>query len=179
MATLRDLLVIDTPEAPSFVVLNPTIAGQVLHATRPLSAGSRITPEDINEQLVSGATLPRGTTAWIASNDHAKINAYFGSREKWESIGDWSTFIPPQPDKEPRRLDHGFDESKDPSNWSTADMTGVAEFRGGKPLSRTMASGDIATPLTWQCDSGHTFRGSPRLILTAGHWCPECVKNPA
>ena len=58
-------------------------------------------------------------------------------------------------------------------------MTDAAEFRGGRLLSQTMTAGDISTPLTWQCASGHTFCGSPRLILTAGHWCPECVKDPA
>ena len=121
---------------------------------------------------------PRGTMAWIENNDHARINAYFGSREAWESLGDWSTFIPPGPDKEPRLLDHGYDESKDRSQWTTADMTDAAEFRGGHLLSETMATGDISAPLTWQCASGHTFRGSPRLILAAGHWCPECVKDP-
>jgi hypothetical protein len=121
---------------------------------------------------------PRGTMAWIENNDHARINAYFGSREAWESLGDWSTFIPPQPDKELRLLDHGYDESKPRFQWSITDMTEAAEFRGGHLLSETMATGDISAPLTWQCASGHTFRGSPRLILAAGHWCPECVKDP-
>jgi len=37
----------------------------------------------------------------------------------------------------------------------------------------------IAAPLTWRCADGHVFGGSPRLILTAGHWCPECVRTPA
>ena len=122
---------------------------------------------------------PRGTMAWIEANDTAKINAYFGSRQEWENIGDWSTFWPPRPDKEPRFLDHGYDETKDPATWTLADMKDAADFRGGTLASASMTTGDITTPLEWECAAGHSFQGSPRLILTAGHWCPECVKNPA
>ncbi|MDR6639509.1 NAD-dependent epimerase/dehydratase family protein [Paenarthrobacter nitroguajacolicus] len=122
---------------------------------------------------------PRGTMAWIEANDTAKIDAYFGSRQEWENIGDWSTFWPPRPDKEPQFLDHGYDENKDPTDWTLADMKEAAEFRGGTLTSTFKTTGDISKPLPWECAAGHSFHGSPRLILTAGHWCPECVKNPA
>lgn len=121
---------------------------------------------------------PRGTMSWIETNDTAKINAYFGSRAQWESIGDWSTFWPPRPDMEPQFLDHGYDETKDTSEWTLADMEDAAEFRGGKLVSASMTAGETSTRLTWECAAGHNFHGSPRLILTAGHWCPECVRNP-
>ena len=46
-------------------------------------------------------------------------------------------------------------------------------------LSTDAERGDVATPLRWRCAFGHEFAGSPRLILTAGHWCPECVQDAA
>lgn len=122
---------------------------------------------------------PRGTMSWIEANDQAKINAYFGSRQEWESIGDWSTFWPAHPENEPQFLDHGYDETKDRADWTLGDMENAANFRGGSLVSGSMATGDITTPLAWECAAGHSFQGSPRLILTAGHWCPECVQKPA
>ena len=44
---------------------------------------------------------------------------------------------------------------------------------------RSVGVGDYATPLVWRCADGHLFAGSGRLILTAGHWCPECVREAA
>ncbi|MDR1927563.1 MAG: NAD(P)-dependent oxidoreductase, partial [Oscillospiraceae bacterium] len=32
-----------------------------------------------------------GTMHWIATNNEARINAYYGSREAWEKIGSWET----------------------------------------------------------------------------------------
>ncbi|MGI8334281.1 NAD-dependent epimerase/dehydratase family protein [Actinomadura scrupuli] len=122
---------------------------------------------------------PRGTMAFVRGGDEARINAYFGSRREWEAIGDWSTFRPPRADRTPHLLDHGYDETKDPARWNTADMVEAAAFRGGRLLSGSMTTGDISTPLEWECTLGHIFTGSPRLILTAGHWCPSCVTDPA
>lgn len=122
---------------------------------------------------------PRGTMAAIRSGNTTEINAHFGSKEKWEAIGDWSTFEVPRPSRIPTQLNHGYDESKDPSEWSTADYVDAASFRGGRLITDDVVVGDVATPLTWECAFGHEFTGSPRLILTGGHWCPECVKTPA
>jgi hypothetical protein len=115
--------------------------------------------------------------AFVGDGDEEKIAAYFGSPAEWEAIRDWSTFWPPRPDRSPTSLDHGYDESKQQSEWSLDDMRDAAEFRGGGVLSEQMRVGDIATPLDWGCAQGHTFSGSPRLVLIGGHCCPECVKN--
>jgi len=120
---------------------------------------------------------PRGTMAFIRDHDGDKVAAYFGSREEWRSIGTWSTFTPPEPDRTPSRLDHGYDESGAPEEWVTADLRRAADFRGGRLLSPTTTRGDAATPLRWQCADGHPFSGSPRLVLGAGHWCPRCVRD--
>ncbi|HVV14680.1 NAD-dependent epimerase/dehydratase family protein [Amycolatopsis sp.] len=122
---------------------------------------------------------PRGTMRFIRDNDEDKIAAYFGSRAEWEAIGDWSTFEVPAPDRNPRLLDHGYDESKDPADWSEVDYRQAAAFRGGALLTEDVPPGEVATPLRWRCAFGHEFDGSPRLVLTAGHWCPDCVRDPA
>jgi hypothetical protein len=125
------------------------------------------------------AHQPRGTMAWIRGRDEARIRAYFGSGAAWEAIGEWSTFVPPTPDRTPGLLDHGYDENKNRSRWTSDDLAGAADLRGGLLLSEEVTHGDIATPLRWSCATRHEFGGSPRLVLLAGHWCPECVRDPA
>jgi hypothetical protein len=120
---------------------------------------------------------PRGTMAAVRARRTEEVAAYFGSREAWEAIGDWSSFTAPEPSRVPRLLDHGYDETKDATEWTADDYAGAADFRGGELLSTTI--GDASTPLVWRCAFGHVFAGSPRLILTAGHWCPDCVRDVA
>lgn len=120
---------------------------------------------------------PRGTQSWFASGDEERIRAFYGSREQYAAIGDWSTFTPVEPSREPVLLDHGYDESKDPADWDEVDLKGAAAFRGGRLLSST--AGSPATPVGWACADGHEFEASPRLILHAGHWCPVCVRRSA
>ena len=122
---------------------------------------------------------PRGTMGAIRRGDETEIAAHFGSLAEWEAIGDWSTFEPPNPSRVPTLLDHGYDESKSPADWSALDYLEVAAHRGGRLLSRGVARGEVATPLSWQCAFGHEFRASPRLVLVGGHWCPVCVREPA
>lgn len=121
----------------------------------------------------------RGTMAAVRDDNADEIAAYFGSREAWEAIGDWSSFTVPAPSRVPSHLDHGYDEDKAPAHWTAADYTDAAVFRGGRLLTADPAPGDVATPLEWSCALGHTFDGSPRLILAAGHWCPICVRDTA
>lgn len=121
----------------------------------------------------------RGTMAYLRDNNEKAIAAYFGSREEWERIGGWDTFWPPRPDRVPSYLEHGYDETKSSSEWTLADYRTAAEFRGGVVISTKAITGDIGTPLSWKCAEGHTFSGSPRLVLHGGHWCPVCVRTPA
>ena len=121
---------------------------------------------------------PRGTMRFLADNDEERITAYFGSRAAQAAIGDWSTFWPPHPSPEPELLDHGYDETLPESAWDADVLLGVAMHRGGELLTPAPIPGAVATPIQWKCGLGHTFSGSPRLILTAGHWCPVCVTDP-
>ncbi|MEV0366840.1 hypothetical protein [Nocardia fusca] len=119
----------------------------------------------------------RGTMGYVRDGDEDAVAAFYGSRAAFEAIGDWDTFWPPRPSRTPSYLGHGYDEDVKPCDWTGAVYRDVATFRGGSLLTGDVAPGDIATPLSWRCALGHEFTASPRLVLTAGHWCPECVRD--
>lgn len=119
-----------------------------------------------------------GSQDWIRSNNAPRISAYYGTTDDWSAIPDWAHFDVSRPSSTPVRLDHGYDESKPSSQLTIDDMRQAAAFRGGKCLSATMQTGDLATPLEWECAFGHRFSASPNLILKGGHWCPECMPVP-
>lgn len=121
-----------------------------------------------------------GTMHWISSRDGSRIAAFFGSYEQWRNISGWDS-VSDMPDPADGRrpvLGHGYDESVPLSELSIRDMRSAAAFRGGKCLSDTMAEGDIASPLEWECGCGHVFKASPATVLLGGHWCPECFPSP-
>ena len=122
---------------------------------------------------------PRGTLGAVRSGDERAVEAFFGSLDAWRGIGDWSTFEPSEPSRVPSSLDHGYDEDRRPSQWRRADYQGVAAFRGGSLVSEDVHGGDPAEPLEWVCADGHRFTASPRLVLSAGHWCPDCIRDTA
>lgn len=125
------------------------------------------------------AHKPRGTMHAVRCRDNEEVGAHFGSSDRWARIGDWSQFQVPEPSRTPSFLDHGYDESLPVREWSTSMYRDAASFRGGELLSGDAVTGDIATPLVWRCAFGHVFAASPRLVLTGGHWCPECVRDAA
>lgn len=119
-----------------------------------------------------------GTQAWIENGMKDRITAFYGSYEKYESIGSWKNFEVVIPDKtEMSYLDHGYDETKPFESLTIEDMQKAAEFRGGKCISKKLGK-DMYTPIKWQCSCGHEFEMSPNLVLKGGHWCPECLPMP-
>ncbi|MHA1822025.1 MAG: NAD-dependent epimerase/dehydratase family protein [Promethearchaeota archaeon] len=115
-----------------------------------------------------------GTLYWYENKMDMRISAFYGSYEKYEAIGDWDDDMPYLRPKW-KRLDHGYDESKEKLELS--DLQGAAKFRGGSLLS-TEWDGDMYSKLKWKCAFGHEFEASPYLVLKAGHWCPECAAPP-
>ena len=81
------------------------------------------------------AEKPFGTINWIKNNNQHRISAFFGSLEKWKAIPGWDNFKFEQASKIPKRLNHGYDETKPKSELDIEDMKQAAEFRGGKCLS--------------------------------------------
>jgi hypothetical protein len=143
------------------------------------SAG-RVPPAIVKNLVMKRlAGQPRGTLHAVRHRNREEIAAYFGSEERRRRIGDWSTFVAPEPSRTPSFLSHGYDESVPAHEWAASMYRDAAAFRGGELLTDAPTRGDVARPLVWRCAFGHTFAGSPRLILTAGHWCPECVRDSA
>lgn len=139
---------------------------------------ARIVPRTLIRSLVMKrlARQPEGPLHWIESNDRAKVEAFFGSREAWQRIPGWDQPIPvPSP---PMPLDHGFDGALPDAQIGLGEARLAAKFRGGSCLSPEMREGDLYTPLRWKCVRGHEFEATPYLVLRAGHWCPECDPPP-
>jgi nucleoside-diphosphate-sugar epimerase len=156
------------------------LARAIAAAPRSVRSAGRVPGWIVKHLVVKPLTRkPRGTMAAVLSGDETAINAFFGSRAAWEAIGDWTTFVEPAPDRTPSYLDHGYDETKDPAAWARSDYLEAAAFRGGRLLTADVTPGDVGTRLDWTCAFGHEFSGSPRLVLTAGHWCQVCVREPA
>ena len=124
------------------------------------------------------AQSTNGTLNWIKTKNMEKINAYWGSLDKWREIGDWRDFQIQSDYSNILVLDHGYDESKDEHLLNINDIKSAANFRGGECLSNTMVVGDWDSKLLWKCAAHHEFHASPRLVLKAGHWCEECAAPP-
>ena len=122
---------------------------------------------------------PRGTMAAIRDRDDDAIAAHFGSLAEWKNIGDWSTFTPATPSRAETYLDHGYDEGVARKKWNAALYKDAAASRGGTLLTEDPRAGDIVSALRWRCGLGHEFSASSRLVLTGGHWCPECTRDTA
>ncbi len=135
-------------------------------------------PGIVRRQIRAIALGEGGTLNWINTNQRNKIVAYFGSKEKWQQIPGWDKFTPEKPAMTPKRLNHGYDETKPTAALDLADMQGAAKFRGGQCLSPQMTPGAMHTPLKWRCAFDHEFEATPTLILKAGHWCPDCLPHP-
>jgi len=121
-----------------------------------------------------------GTQDWVKNNPE-RLNAYYGSREEYESIRTWAQIRPgymeknqskAQADGEIEILDHGYDESKSIYDLSIEEIDAAASFRGGKFLSTEL--GPRGTLYEWECEQGHKFTASLEYVLLGGGWCPEC-----
>ena len=117
---------------------------------------------------------PLGTLALERDGDTARTNAFFGSQQRRDAIPGWDRFDLSDPSRTPKLLDHGYDEDKPEALLSIHDMRQAAAFRGGRSLSEKMDTGDLYTPLEWECACGHRFTATPATVILGGHWCPEC-----
>lgn len=127
------------------------------------------------KQVASKKVL--GPLDWIASGNADRIFAAFGGREAYDAIPGWDADVARPLSRTPRLLDHGYDESKSPSDWDAADLDRAARFRGGRCLSAPKGEGIADTPVEWECSEGHRFTLTPRTVLLGGHWCGECLKE--
>lgn len=143
------------------------------HVPWYVKVAGRLAPGSISKRIEKLASMPNGSLHWFDTNEESKIRAYFGSRAAWEAIPRaWDSFKYADPAQEPTLLNHGYDETIVPENWSLADLRHAAQFRGGDCLSESTDSPFAAAE--WQCAAGHKFHMSPNLVLKGGHWCYSC-----
>jgi nucleoside-diphosphate-sugar epimerase len=122
------------------------------------------------------ALKKEGTLRWIREGDTGRINAYYGSLEAYRAIPGWGVEMPSLDREQPyRRLDHGYDESKE--HPTLGDLRKAAAFRGGA-LKSGEWDGTMGLKLEWSCCMGHTFELTPHAVLKGGHWCLECISPP-
>jgi nucleoside-diphosphate-sugar epimerase len=143
-----------------------------------LPGGQRLMGSILRKRFDKLARTEHGTIHFIEDNVEDHIDAYWGSRKRWEALPeklsemehftDWDAVVP---------IDHGYDESKPESELTLEDMKKAADFRGGKLLSTDMTKGDWKSKLEFECAFGHRFKASPRLVLEGGHWCDECERK--
>jgi nucleoside-diphosphate-sugar epimerase len=137
---------------------------------------ARLFPSAGRKRMEKLARGPGGTLNWIANDDRAHIDAYFGSREAWERLPTkWSDFEFRQPSRTVSLLDHGHDTSLTADQCGSAQLKSAALLRGGASLSE---ADDPDAPAPFRCALGHEFTMTPRLYLKGGHWCPTCMIDP-
>ncbi len=127
-------------------------------------------------QLKKLSMKPDGTQYWIGHGDEAKINAFYGSLDKYEAIPGWDGEIPSLDHDQPhQRLDHGCDETAEKPELG--DLQKAAQFRGGS-LTSAGWSGAMDEKLSWSCCQGDAFQLTPHSVLKGGQWCMDCIAPP-
>lgn len=122
-------------------------------------------------------------TQWWAEHDTEKIDAYYGSMEKFRAIRSWKQLVPPPFEKDLVKaekkgevifLDHGYDESKSLYALSREELESAAGFRGGRFLGPYERIGEKGAIFEWECEHGHRFSASLEYVLLGGGWCTVC-----
>lgn len=139
-------------------------------------------------QLKKLAHKEDGTMGWIRNNDDGRINAFYGSMEAYRKIPGWDQkgsaedgIVDQSMDqlldhtRAHKRLDHGYNESKE--ELELQDLHLAAAFRGGQLVSGKWDR-DLGALLKWKCCQGHFFEMTPHAVLKGGHWCTECISPP-
>ena len=116
-----------------------------------------------------------GTQTWFR-DDPDKLEAFYGSKQEYESIRSWDDVRPPYLEKnlqkagdQVRLLEHGWDESKSPDSLSDEELEAAAAFRGGHFIRHIEGS-----MCEWECEKGHLFMASLEYVLLGGGWCTDC-----
>ncbi|MBE0481063.1 MAG: NAD-dependent epimerase/dehydratase family protein [Dehalococcoidia bacterium] len=135
-----------------------------------LKVGGRMAPAFVVRQYMRRMAEP---VKWVRNDEMEKIKAFFGRREAWETIPDWSDYV--RAEAPPPAGYRAGPQQKEPGKYTPGDMKDLAESRGGRCLSSDFNG--IASKLRWKCAFGHEWEATPRLHL-AGHWCPECAAPP-
>jgi len=136
----------------------------------------RYAPGLIHKRIRELAESEGGSAYWLKHDHTEQIEAYFGSRAAWSSIGDWDRYELSAPTRTPQLLEHGYDAGQPKESWKLSELRAAADFRGGQCLADHVANPYAKLP--WRCPLGHEFDMSANLMLAGGHWCPVCMIDP-
>lgn len=148
---------------------------------------ARILPKKMLKSLVIKRLLKDSNAPyfWYNHNDEARLIAYFGGKDKFDSIptewknfkltcrgekNDGSTLDYDNLRKKVTRLNHYFDIDKSPKEVTITDLQNVAKAHGGKLITESFTTGDVYTKVEWETQDGERFFAKPFTILYCGHW---------
>jgi len=144
-----------------------------------MKLGARLAPAPLLKVLARRWAEPLD---WIARDDTAYIDAFFGSRAAWEAIPGWDQRSAARGEVEANKPSGGPSGSEGEAQSVAETVTGrddlaaFAESRGGTLLSESFTG--LADSHRWRCALGHAFEASPGLLLQGGYWCPDCFPAP-
>ncbi len=116
---------------------------------------------------------------WAKHKDIARLKAYFGGEEAYESLQkkSWKeAFLPEKYDPASGICDnetpvfYGYDISKQDSEITIGDLESVASAHGGRLISEQFETGDMYAKIEWETQDGERFVATPYTVLRAGHW---------
>ncbi len=159
----------------------------------PIYALGKIVPKSI----IRSAAIKRlfknynSPAYWAKHGDEDRLTAYFGGRDKYESLPKkWSEFdllVENRAEGEdidyeelrrtPTEIDYGFDFFKSDDEITQADLESVAAAHGGKLLSDDFETGDMYKTMKWQTQDGEVFEANAYTVLRAGHWYNPVYKE--
>ncbi len=134
---------------------------------RWMKIGGQVCPKSLIKLYMKRMAEP---LRWIEQGDHSYVEAFFGTREAWESIPGWHDApidrheASDPPDAHPVGKPHGME---------LGDLQSFAARRGGR-CEATEYQGPVHR-IDWTCSRGHRFEASAKLLVGAGYWCPECA----
>lgn len=145
---------------------------------------ARIVPACLIKMFLKPLTEVKGLGSqyWV-KHDIDKVNAYYGSMEKYLSIRKWRQVMPVHTEKNKEKaeqkgesvyLNHGYDTTRPIYSLTAAEVEAAAGFRGGHFIGPAENLGRKGEIFEWECEHGHRFRASLEYVLLGGGWCDEC-----
>ncbi len=111
-----------------------------------------------------------GPMWWVKNNVAGRIEAAFGSLDKWKALPGWEGRNLSRPDGTPRPVSA--------PEYTTEAVREAVRNREGKWLNEADFKDSDLTPdsvLRFECSEGHEFSLKARTLLEGGHWCPDCM----
>ncbi len=131
---------------------------------------------------------PNSVKYWKKHNDQAKLFAYFGGEDKYNSLPkSWDDFNLLIENKAPDGSNLDYEKLRDPNNAQLVDigydtnsevgineLKNIAKMHGGRLLSRKCTS--LQDRLEWENSDGEKFTARAYTVM-AGHWLNPSYKR--